>query len=97
MGLTWRELEKRVRKLTTTYRDTGDRIYSVTCECGTLLGTTKVGRHRGKHKDVGFPVLRQIPRQLKIESELWDDIVECTKSREDYIAARGHVECLTAA
>lgn len=97
MGLTWQELEKRIRKLTSNYRDTGDRIYSVDCECGTLLGTTKVGRHRGKGKDVGHPVLRQIPRQLKIDGDLWDEIVACTKSRADYIAARGHSACLAGA
>ncbi len=96
MTLTWAELEKRVRKLTSTYRDSGDRIYTIECECGDLLGVTKVGRHRGTKKDVGDTVLKQIPRQLKIEGPLWRQIVGCTKSRPDYIAARGHASCLPA-
>lgn len=94
MTLSWADLEKRVRKLSTIYRDSGDRIYMIECECGDLLGTTKVGRHRGSKKDVGDPVLKQIPRQLKIDGPLWRDIVGCTKSRDEYIVARGHASCL---
>jgi hypothetical protein len=97
VALTWLELEQRVRKLTSTYRDTGDRIYTVECGCGILLGATKVGRHRGHNKEVGHPVLRQIPRQLKIDGDLWRDIVGCTKSRPDYLIARGHASCVPGA
>ena len=93
MALSWTELEDRIRKLTTDYRDRGDRIYSVTCTCGTLLGTTKVGRHRGARKEVGQAVLKQIPRQLKIDGPLWREIVGCTKARREYVVARGHIEC----
>lgn len=96
MGLTWADLEQRIRKLTREYRDSGDRIYLVECECGTVLGTTKVGRHQGRSKDVGHPVLKLIPRQLKIEPDLWREIAACTKSRADYIRARGHSDCLEA-
>ena len=94
MGLTWIDLEQRIRKLTTDYRDSGDRIYKVTCRCGVVLGTTKVGRHRGKKKDVGFPVLKQIPVQLKIDGPLWRDIAACSKALREYIVARGHEDCL---
>lgn len=92
--MTWADLEVRIRKLTDIYRDSGDRIYSVECDCGELLGRTKVGRHKGKNKDVGFGVLALIPRQLKVEPDVWHDIAACTKSRPDYIAARGHAGCL---
>lgn len=94
MALTWIELEERIRKLTKIYRDTGDRFYTVECDCGELLGATKVGRHRGAKKNVGSPVLSVIPRQLKINNALWRDIVGCTKSRPDYLAARGHAGCI---
>lgn len=94
MGLTWIELERRVRKLTKEYRDTGDRIYTVVCRCGMVLGTTKVGRHRGQKKDVGQPVMKQIPRQLKIDGPLWREIAGCSQGRPEYIAARGHEGCL---
>jgi hypothetical protein len=95
VALTWADLEERVQKLTRDFRDSGDRIYSVTCVCGVLLGTTKVGRHRGKQKGVGQPILKQIPRQLKIEGPLWRDIVACSKARGEYIVARGHAGCLS--
>lgn len=96
MTLTWVQLDSRVRKLTSTYRDRGDRFYTVVCECGTLLGTTKLGRHQGTKKDVGQPILKQIPRQLKIDNDVWRDIVGCTKSRNDYLRARGHEGCIPA-
>lgn len=94
MALSWAELEDRIRKLTRDYRDRGDRIYSVSCECGMLLGVTKVGRHQGSKKDVGPSVVGLIPRQLKIDAGTWRDIVGCTKSRSDYIRARGHAGCV---
>ena len=97
MGLTWIDLEERVRKLTAEYRDSGDRIYKVRCHCGLVLGTTKVGRHRGRKKEVGYPILKQIPIQLKIGGDLWREIVGCSKSLPEYIVARGHEACLTVA
>lgn len=94
MALSWADLEQRVRKLSHEYRDRGDRVYSVVCDCGVLLGTTKVGRHRGKKKDVGHAVLKQIPRQLKVDTAVWQDIVACTSDRSSYIRARGHGRCI---
>jgi hypothetical protein len=88
--LTWRELEDRLRKLTHDYRDSGDRIYTVTCSCGTVLALTKVGRHRGSQKEVGAPVFSAVARQLKIQQPFWRAVVDCTKARTEYLAERGH-------
>lgn len=95
MGLSWADLEERVRKLSTEFRDSGDRIYKVRCPyCRTVLGMTKVGRHRGAKKEVGFAVLKQIPRQLKVDGNTWRDIAGCTKSLREYLEARGHESCI---
>jgi hypothetical protein len=95
VALSWADLEERVRKLTDIYRDSGDRIYSVVCYCGTLLATTKVGLHRGTKKDVGWPILKQIPRQLHVSGRFWRDVVRCTHGRDDYLEERGHGDCVS--
>ena len=94
MALSWADLEERVRKLTKVYRDSGDRIYSVVCYCGTLLATTKVGLHRGSKKEVGWPVLKQFPRQLHVAGRFWREVVDCTAGRDEYLAERGHAACV---
>ena len=85
--MTFDEIARAVRKLDPEERPTGDLQLLVKCRCGTLLGRTKVSQKRGGHKDAGPDIVAQIPRQLKIERPLWNDIASCTKGRADYVAS----------
>jgi hypothetical protein len=88
--MTFRDVERAVRKLEPEVRDTGDRICKVYC-CGTVVGWTKVSRKQGRNSEVGPRLLALIPKQLEIERRLFEDIAGCTKGRREYLDARGHV------
>ncbi|MEP7360731.1 MAG: hypothetical protein ABI744_04040 [Chloroflexota bacterium] len=83
------ELEGTVRrKLDAAARESGDRILSVHCACGVLLGKTKVSRK--PNEQIGPGIAARIPQQLGITKQLWVDIYSCHKGRAEYIAAHGH-------
>jgi hypothetical protein len=86
--MNFADIERGVRKLQPTVRETDHRIFLVVCTCGTLLGRTKVSR---KASDtVGKAIASSIPRQLNIPRSLWAEIAGCSKGRGEYLAHFGH-------
>ena len=83
------EVEGGLRKLGARRRDTGDRVYTVRCDCGMWLGWTKLSR-QPRSRDLGPSLARLIPQQLNVDAAMWADIAGCTKGRDEYLVARGH-------
>jgi hypothetical protein len=77
-----------VRKLHAQVAESGDRMLRIYCDCGKLLGKTKVSRKPSEQ--IGPTIAGAIPTQLGIDRTLWAEIFGCTKGWLEYQAAHPH-------
>lgn len=78
-----------VKKLLPISRTTGDRQFRFVCDCGTVLGWTKMSRKLGT-KNLGANLESLMARQMGITSKLWRDIAGCKKGLDEFLKAQGH-------
>ena len=78
-----------VKKLKASHRSTKHDHYSVTCDCGTYLGGTKMSR-KPASMQLGASLESAMATQLGIQTGLWRDIAGCTKGLREYLTALGH-------
>lgn len=87
--MKFKDVERIVaQKLRAIASEKGDRMLRIYCDCGSLLGKTKVSRK--PREQIGHAIASAIPTQLGIDRYLWTDICGCTKGWLEYQAAVGH-------
>ena len=70
-----------------------DEQFTVTCDCGTIVGSTKLSNPGHTRSDLDDSLQARICTQLHVRKAFWVDLVGCTKSRPEYLEEVGHGSC----